>query len=197
MLGGGGGVGKEKGVVCWDGAAGKTCLLQRFHSGVMPQQYVPTIFDVQEKLMSVGGKQIELSLWDTAGQETHQHLRPLCYGETDVILICFSVDSPSSLSNVTDIWFSEMKHYCPKTPIILVGCKADLRKAHLEGRGGVNMLVNKLVTPQEGEAMAKRIGAHRYCECSAVTGEGVNFVFESAARLLLTAKGPKSKCPIV
>ncbi|KAJ3106494.1 hypothetical protein HDU97_006281 [Phlyctochytrium planicorne] len=161
-------------------------------------QYVPTIFDVQEKLMTVGGKQIELSLWDTAGQETHQHLRPLCYNDTDVILICFSVDSPVSLSNIISIWYAEMKHYCPKAPIILVGCKSDLRKAHLEGRGGVSQLINKLVAIPEGEAMAKKIGAFRYCECSALTGEGVNFVFEAAARLLLTSKTKRgSGCTIL
>ncbi|KAJ3110696.1 GTP-binding protein Rho1 [Phlyctochytrium bullatum] len=180
---------RKKVLVVGDGAAGKTCLLVRFHSGVMPSTYIPTTFDVQEKLMSVGGKPIELSLWDTAGQETHQHLRPLCYNDTDVVIICFAIDSPTTLSNVTDIWLTEMRHYCKGAPIILVGCKADLRR----NQAGVNMLVNRLVTAAEGEACAKRIGAFRYCECSALTGEGVNFVFESAARLLLASGRSKSK----
>lgn len=44
--------------------------------------------------------QVELALWDTAGQEDYDRLRPLSYPDTDVILMCFSVDSPDSLGNV-------------------------------------------------------------------------------------------------
>jgi Ras homolog gene family, member A len=48
------------------------------------------------------GKIVELALWDTAGQEEYDRLRPLSYPETDVILICFAIDSHASLENVTD-----------------------------------------------------------------------------------------------
>ena len=44
--------------------------------------------------------QVELALWDTAGQEDYDRLRPLSYPDTDVILMCFSVDSPDSLGTV-------------------------------------------------------------------------------------------------
>ena len=42
---------------------------------------------------------VELALWDTAGQEDYDRLRPLSYPDTDVILMCFSIDSPDSLQN--------------------------------------------------------------------------------------------------
>jgi Rho family protein len=48
------------------------------------------------------GKEIELALWDTAGQEEYDRLRPLSYPESDVILIVFSIDFPTSLANVED-----------------------------------------------------------------------------------------------
>lgn len=48
------------------------------------------------------GKSIELSLWDTAGQEEYDRLRPLCYPETDVILACFAIDQIQSFENVKD-----------------------------------------------------------------------------------------------
>ena len=48
------------------------------------------------------GKEIELALWDTAGQEEYDRLRPLSYPESDVILIVFSIDFPTSLGNVQD-----------------------------------------------------------------------------------------------
>lgn len=70
---------------------------------------------------------MELSLWDTAGQEDYDRLRPIAYPETDVILLCFSIDSPDSLHNVPQKWAPEVRHYCPTVPIILVGNKKELR----------------------------------------------------------------------
>lgn len=71
--------------------------------------------------MVVDGVQVSLGLWDTAGQEDYDRLRPLSYPQTDVFLICFSVASPSSFENVTSKWYPEIKHHCPDAPIILVG----------------------------------------------------------------------------
>ena len=50
----------------------------------------------------VDGKPISLGLWDTAGQEDYDRLRPLSYPDSHVILICFAVDSPDSLDNVQE-----------------------------------------------------------------------------------------------
>lgn len=71
--------------------------------------------------MQVDGIQVSLGLWDTAGQEDYDRLRPLSYPQTDVFLICFSIASPSSFENVTSKWYPEIKHHCPDAPIILVG----------------------------------------------------------------------------
>ena len=53
-------------------------------------------------LVNFDGNLIELALWDTAGQEEYDRLRPLSYPESNVILIVFSVDFPVSLANVQD-----------------------------------------------------------------------------------------------
>lgn len=71
--------------------------------------------------MVVDGISVSLGLWDTAGQEDYDRLRPLSYPQTDVFLICFSVASPSSFENVTSKWYPEIKHHCPDAPMILVG----------------------------------------------------------------------------
>lgn len=47
-------------------------------------------------------KLVEFALWDTAGQEEYDRLRPLSYPESNVIFICFAVDFPDSLANVED-----------------------------------------------------------------------------------------------
>jgi len=63
---------------------------------------VPTVFENYVADVEVDGKHVELALWDTAGQEDYDRLRPLSYPDSHVILICFAVDSPDSLDNVTE-----------------------------------------------------------------------------------------------
>ena len=65
---------------------------------------MPTVFEnyLTNTIHEPTGKIVELALWDTAGQEEYDRLRPLSYPETDVILVCFAIDSHASLENVTD-----------------------------------------------------------------------------------------------
>jgi len=51
---------------------------------------------------------VELALWDTAGQEDYDRLRPLSYPDTDVILMCFSIDSPDSLGKAAYTLFTHL-----------------------------------------------------------------------------------------
>ncbi len=69
----------------------------------------------------VDNKTIELVLWDTAGQEDYERLRPLSYPDSNVIVMCYSIDIPDSLANIGDKWNPELRYYCPRAPIILVG----------------------------------------------------------------------------
>uniref|UniRef100_A0A8C9PFU2 Uncharacterized protein n=1 Tax=Spermophilus dauricus TaxID=99837 RepID=A0A8C9PFU2_SPEDA len=119
---------RKKLVIVGDGACGKTCLLIVFSKDQFPEVYVPTVFENYIADIEVDGKQVELALWDTAGQEDYDRLRPLSYPDTDVILMCFSIDSPDSLENIPEKWTPEVKHFCPNVPIILVGNKKDLRQ---------------------------------------------------------------------
>ena len=140
--------------------------------------------------------QVELALWDTAGQEDYDRLRPLSYPDTDVILMCFSIDSPDSLENIPEKWTPEVKHFCPNVPIILVGNKKDLR--HDENtRRELAKMKQEPVKPDEGRSMAEKINAFGYLECSAKTKEGVREVFETATRAALQVKKKKNRCKIL
>lgn len=95
-------------VVVGDGAVGKTCLLIRYHSSYFsytqnkfPTEYVPTVFDNYTATVKFDNRMINLGLWDTAGQEEYNRLRPLAYPNADVFLIVFSVVEPSSFINAT------------------------------------------------------------------------------------------------
>merc|ERR1712024_318743 len=187
---------RKKLVIVGDGACGKTCLLIVFSKDQFTEVYVPTVFENYVADIEVDGKQVELALWDTAGQEDYDRLRPLSYPDTDVILMCFFIDSPDSLENIPEKWTPEVKHFCPNVPIILVGNKKDLRNDSSTIKE-LGKMKQEPVKPEEGRTMAEKINAFAYLECSAKSKEGVREVFETATRAALQVKKKKrSKCSI-
>ncbi|CAG9816797.1 unnamed protein product [Phaedon cochleariae] len=172
----------KKIVAVGDGACGKTCLLTTFAFNEFPESHVPTIFDAYSKEIELDGETVTLALWDTAGEEDYDRLRPLSYPRTNVVLICFSIDHQDSLQNVKLKWWPEIKHFLPYTPVILVGNKLDLRNdPGVLGRLGKTG--SHPVSQHAGEKMAKRIRADKYMECSAKYLLGVRAIFEEAIRL--------------
>lgn len=190
---------RKKLVVVGDGACGKTCLLIVFSRNEFPQVYIPTVFENYIADIKVCDKMVQLSLWDTAGQEDYDRLRPLSYPESDVILICFSVDNPDSLENILEKWHPEVKHFCPHVPIVVVGNKTDLRDENEFGiEAEVRNAAPKFVSSADGYAVAERIQAFAYAECSAKTKEGVKELFEVASVAALRMKRKnKWRCVIL
>jgi small GTP-binding protein len=174
-----------------DGAVGKTCMLISYTTNTYPEDYVPTIFDNYSADVMVDSRQICIGLWDTAGQEDYDRLRPLSYPSTDVFLICFSLDTQTSFENIKNKWFPEINHHSPGTPFIIVGTKMDMRA---EGKDG-------FVTRSMGEGLKDELKAYKYVECSARTQEGLKQVFDEAIRCVLISQSnagkKKSKCMIL
>lgn len=183
-------------VVIGDGAVGKTCLLISYANNRFPEDYIPTVFDNYVVNLTANDTTIELGLWDTAGQEEYDRLRPLSYANANVFLVCFSVVSPVSYENVTTKWYPEVIHFCPDVPQILVGTKLDLRndKPTLDklSEGGQSP-----ITPEQGMELAKKIKAVRYLECSAKGGDNLKLVFDEAVKAVLFAPKKKKKCVVM
>ncbi|KAG8693354.1 GTP-binding protein Rho1 [Ceratobasidium sp. 395] len=163
---------RRKLVIVGDAPCGKTCLLLVFSKGTFPEYSPGTVFENYVADVEIDGKHVELSLWDTAGMDGYERLRPLSYPDSHVILVCFSINSRDSFDNIPEKWDPEVKHFCPGIPFILVGCKKDLRHdpktiEELRGWG------QHPVTFMEGMGTAQKIGALHYLECSAKTGEGI------------------------
>ncbi|KAI4146096.1 MAG: hypothetical protein LQ340_006046 [Diploschistes diacapsis] len=195
---------QRKLVLLGDGACGKTSLLNVFTRGYFPTVYEPTVFENYVHDIFVDNVHIELSLWDTAGQEEFDRLRSLSYDDTHTIMLCFSVDSRQSLENVETKWVSEIADNCAGVKLVLVALKCDLRERHNENEEGEIHepgSEKSYIDYDTGLAVAKRIQALRYLECSAKRNRGVNEAFTEAARVALSVKGPStssgSKCTLM
>ncbi len=172
---------RKKLVIIGDGTCGKTCLMHSFIEGKFYDDYVPTTFENKVHEIKIGEKTVELVLWDTAGQDDFDRLRRISYPGTDVLLMCFSIDSPDSLENIQEKWAPEAKRFCPKSPCILVGNKKDLRSDQ-ETLDKLMKRKQEPVTSAQARSVANQIGAYSYIECSAKTREGVVAVFQTATR---------------
>lgn len=180
-------------VVVGDGAVGKTSLLISYTTNQFPEDYVPTVFDNYSANVMVGDEKVTINLWDTAGQEEYDRLRPLSYTQTDIFLICFSVVEPSSFQNVKNKWMPEIKHHTPKdTKILLVGTKSDLR----DDPHAIDELDEQGLKPiSENEAiqLAKSLGFVGYLECSAASQKGVREVFDCAIKAVIAPEEPEQE----
>ncbi|KAK7312849.1 hypothetical protein VNO77_37033 [Canavalia gladiata] len=186
-------------VTVGDGAVGKTCMLISYTSNTFPtwkftcspcknKDYVPTVFDNFSANVVVDGSTVNLGLWDTAGQEDYNRLRPLSYRGADVFLLAFSLISKASYENISKKWIPELRHYAPTVPIVLVGTKLDLRedKHYLIDHPGATA-----ISTAQGEELKKAIGAAVYIECSSKTQQNVKAVFDAAIKVVL--QPPKAR----
>lgn len=187
-------------VLVGDGAVGKTCLLISYTTDTFPDEYVPTVFDNYSDEITVDGTLVRIQLWDTAGQEDYDRLRPLAYPNTDVFMLCFSLMSETSLKNVKEKWYPEIRNHDAHVPVVLVGTKLDLR----QDKSAVKNLRQRNLEPVstgQGNEIARAIRAKHYFECSSLTQENLKHAFVETIKVALNpdaAKGKsKPKCVVL
>lgn len=174
-------------VVVGDGTVGKTCMLIVYTTNRFPVEYIPTVFDNYFSIVKIDNIEVKLELWDTAGQEEYDRLRPLSYPNTDIFLLVFSVNNPISFKNIKDKWYPEIIHHCPDTPFFLIATKTDLihdelELLKLEKKGQTMVSTNEIIK------LGKEIGAIQCMGCSALKVEGLHDIFKSAIQTVLDKK---------
>lgn len=161
---------------------GKTALIQRFVNDTFSDNYVPTGFEKYSTKTKLGDYTVEYSIWDTSGSGSYDTVRPLAYQDAQVFILCFSVVDPDSLELTIGKWLPEVRSHCPSTPIILCGCKADVRLNAED-----TLYMNQAAISRDQAALAcQHIGAVAYVEtCSRFSNPAVPEVFEIAAEAAL------------
>ncbi|XP_054995139.1 rho-related BTB domain-containing protein 1 isoform X2 [Sorex araneus] len=194
-------------VVVGDNAVGKTRLICARACNTTLTQYqllathVPTVWaidqyrvcqEVLERSRDVVDEvSVSLRLWDTFGD--HHKDRRFAYGRSDVVVLCFSIANPNSLNHVKTMWYQEIKHFCPRTPVVLVGCQLDLRYADLEAVNRARRPLARpikrgdILPPEKGREVAKELGIPYY-ETSVFDQFGIKDVFDNAIRAALISR---------
>ncbi|KAK6641832.1 hypothetical protein RUM44_013550 [Polyplax serrata] len=170
---------KIKCVLVGDGQVGKTSLIVSYSTNDFPSEYVPTAFDNYNVVVMVDNQPVSLQLCDTAGQDDFDSIRTLCYPETDVFVVCFSVVNPKSFRNVQNKWVPEIRKHWPDAPMLLVGTQAD-RKTDVRLLNQLSANREVPVSVHQAKTLANALGAKEYIETSALTQKQLKDAFDNA-----------------
>ncbi|OHT17066.1 small GTP-binding protein [Tritrichomonas foetus] len=164
-------------VLLGDSGVGKTSIVTQYVSGNVPENINPTIGAAfVTKDVTIDNQQLELLIWDTAGQEVYRGLAPMYYRSALIAIIVFDVTKSESFDSV-NYWIRELKTNVEENIIILVcGNKIDLED-------------KRVIEFQSASSMATENGA-LYAETSATTGSGVERMFQVAISDLLAKRQP-------
>lgn len=153
-------------VLVGDGNVGKTSLVRRFCEGKFEESRILTIgVDFQIKTVTLGERELRLSIWDVAGQQRFRTFRDQFYSGTLAAALVYDATSPSSFLNLAR-WRDEVLAAAPGVPLVVIGNKTDM---------GV------VVPPSEAAGWAKAQGSMPMLQTSALTGENVEELFKGLA----------------
>lgn len=195
-------------VIIGDMTSGKTNLISAYGQDRFTENYVPTILACHQTDARIGGEVIDLVVVEISGRDDFEPLRRRAYRRMDGAVICYSVDSMTSLNRVRDYWVPELRRHAPKAPFVLVGTKRDLRdeaRDKLEERlaasrqregvsdadgmaerlGAEAQFREEFVSEDRGKRMAESLGANGFVECSSLYRDRTRQVFECMTSVAL------------
>ena len=146
---------------------GKTCIISRYLENVYNENNESTIgANYTEKRITKNGKEYQLDIWDTAGQEKFHSLGKHFYKESYVVCLVYSIDNQESLDALKSVWYPDVQKYGEKyTVLAVVGNKSDLYEN------------DNLANEEEAKAFAKEING-TFMLTSAKSGDGIEKLFD-------------------
>eukprot|EP00035_Acanthoeca_spectabilis_P021162 m.436658 g.436658 ORF g.436658 m.436658 type:complete len:240 (-) comp18002_c0_seq1:288-1007(-) len=131
-------------LIVGNGAVGKSSMMRRYCKGVFTNDYKKTIgVDFLEKQLSIGGEDVRLMIWDTAGQEEFGKLTRAYYQGAHACVVAFSTTDRDSFDEV-ESWIEKVEEVVQDIPMVLVQNKVDLIK-------------NAVMSKEEAEAKAAKV----------------------------------------
>ena len=145
--------------------AGKTCIITRFVDGIFHGNQLPTIgIDYKTKYVKLAnGKKVTLQIWDTNSMEKSRAINRIFLKGADGIILIYNITNRYSFENLDDCFNDIIYCYSKYIPIFLIGNKIDIED-------------RREITFAEGKEFSKKHGL-MFCECSAKTGENIDFIF--------------------
>lgn len=154
-------------ILIGDSGTGKSSIAQRYVDNCWNHSGLQTIgVEFHCKTIDIDGVRVKLQIWDTAGQDKFESLVRSYYRGAHVCAIVFDLTNPDSLNNLR-LWHKKFRESSQAKVVIAVGNKRDLAVAI--DWGEIDMVLEEL-------------GIDTYLEVSALTGEGVQTLFETCAR---------------
>ena len=158
----------------------KTKIISRYIDDVYEENNTPNIgANYSEKIINKNGKEYELNIWDTSGQEKFHALGKHFYKDAYIIILVYDITSQESLEHLKTIWYPDLLKYGEKYTILaVVGNKSEL----FEG--------DNLADENYAKDFAKEIGATFHL-VSAKSGEGINKLFDTVVDRFLSPEFDK------
>ena len=159
-----------------ESSVGKTSILAKYVDDIFDINMISTLgVDFKRKTEIIDNKQINIKVWDTAGQECFRNIQKIYYHNTEGVLLVFDLTSRETFEQL-NYWFENIKIECPKdVAICLVGNKSDL-KDHID------------VSDEDINEYLKKNNNPKFFKTSAATGENIKEVFQYISREIMEKK---------
>ena len=184
-------------ILLGDSYTGKSSILKNiseYSEDYITEQIGANKFEIKTCIDQVG---LRLIVWDGVVSGYKTDYRSIVYKDTDMVIICYSVDSNLTFSNVEKKWIPELNEYCPNIPYILLANKIDLRqnKTVMER---LKSWDEHLITKDEGICIAQRTCCRSFLECSGTSKTGLDDLVKLTVETITHKYKKKSKeCTIL
>ena len=190
-------VSTRKIILLGDSYTGKSTILKNIRNSehYVTEQISVNKFEIKACMYN---KDIRLIVWDGVVSGYKTDYRSIAYKNTDLIIICYSIDSNESLHNIEHKWIPELTKYCPDVPYLLVANKTDLRQNTDTSKELLKSPDEGFITKDKGICIAQRIGSRNFLECSAVLKKGLDELVKLAVDTIMHEnKRQRKECIIL